>query len=424
MFDSRKELLEKIRLGESAFLELKEVRFAGGKVRVPSHDDLADELAAFANSRGGMCLLGVTDEPREIVGIPVDRMNTVVGFTRELCTDSIEPPLNPVIDPIWLPAATGEELAVVKIDIPRSLFVHKSPGGFMYRVGDAKRSMSSEYLARLFQQRSQTRIIRFDEQIVPDARLEHLSSGLWERFRTPRTGDARDDLLSKLRMARADEDGLLRPTVAGVLLATDDPRRWLPNAYVQAVAYRGNRIRPGASGDPYQLDAADISGPLDAQVEGTCRFVAKNMKVAAFKDRGRVDRPQFDMTAVFEAVVNAVAHRDYSIHGSRIRLRLFENRLELHSPGMIPNTITVERLAHLQSSRNEMLTSLLAKCPVPANVPWLNTDRATLMDKRGEGVRIILENSRRLSGREPEYELIGDAELLLTVYAPATRSGD
>ena len=147
------------------------------------------------------------------------------------------------------------------------------------------------------------------------------------------------------------------------------------------------------------------------------------MKVAAFKHMGRVDRPQFDMEAVFEALVNAVAHRDYSIYGSKIRLRLFGDRLELHSPGAIPNTISVERLEHLQSSRNEVVTSLLAKCPVPAGIPWLKTDRATLMEKRGEGVRIILENSRDLSGREPEYREIDEAALMLTIYAPATPSG-
>ena len=370
MFDSRKELLDRIRLGEATFLELKEVRFAGGKVRGRGRDELADELAAFANGRGGVCLLGVADRPREIVGIPVDRLEAVVVFAREICTDSIDPPLGPVIGPLWLPATTGEELAVVKIDVPRSLFVHRSPGGFLHRVGDAKRVMSAEYLARLFQQRSQTRIVRFDEQAVATATLDDLSAGLWERFRTPRTGDARDDLLTKLRLACLDE-------------TTDNSRRWLPNAYIQALAYRGTEIRPDQSGDPYQLDAADIAGPLDAQVEQACRFVAKNMKIAAFKHRGRTDRPQFDMEAVFEAVVNAVAHRDYSIHGSKIRLRLFEDRLELYSPRGIPNAMTVERLVHLPSSRNEVVTSLLAKCSVPVDVPWLRTDRATLMDKRG-----------------------------------------
>ena len=95
MFDSRKELLDKIRLGEATFLELKEVRFSGRRVRGPRRDELADELAAFANSRGGVCLLGVEDRLREIVGIPLDRLDTVVRFAREVCTDSIEPPLSP-----------------------------------------------------------------------------------------------------------------------------------------------------------------------------------------------------------------------------------------------------------------------------------------------------------------------------------------
>lgn len=160
-----------------------------------------------------------------------------------------------------------------------------------------------------------------------------------------------------------------------------------------------------------------VSEPLDAQIEGACRFVARNMKVAAFKDLGRRDLPRFDMTAVFGAVVNAVAHRDYAIHGAKVRLRLFENRLELHSPGAIPNGMSVENLAYLQSARNDVVMSLLARCAVPADVPWLSTDRRTLTDRRGEGVRLILENSERLSGRTPEYRLVDDAELMLTIHA-------
>ena len=417
MFATRKELLEKIHLGESSFLELKEVRFAGRKVRGPRRDDLADELASFANSHGGVLVLGVHDKSREIVGIPQQHLDLVERFVHELCQDSIDPPIAPIIDSLRLPTATGEDVAVVKIDVPRSLFVHRSPGGFLYRIGSAKRVMSSEYLARLFQQRSQTRIIRFDEQIIPQAGLDDLELDLWERFLTPRSRDERRDFLAKLHMARTDDDGMLRPTVAGVLMAAKDPRPWLPNAYVQAVFYRGVDIRTDQSVAPYQLDAADIAGPLDVQVVEACRFVAKNMKVAAFKYMGRLDRPQFDMAAVFEAMVNAVAHRDYSIHGSKIRLRLFSDRLELYSPGSLPNTMTVEELAYLQSARNEIITSLLAKCPVPPDETWLTTDRRTMMDKRGEGVRIIMENSERLSGKLPEYRLIGESELMLTIWA-------
>jgi predicted HTH transcriptional regulator len=126
--------------------------------------------------------------------------------------------------------------------------------------------------------------------------------------------------------------------------------------------------------------------------------------------------PQSDLTAVFEAVVNAVAHRDYSIHGAKIRLRLFANRLELYSPGAIPNTMTVESLPYRQAARNEAITSLLAKCPVPATDQTI-TVRSAMMDKRGEGVQIILDSSERLSGQRPVFSLVDESELRLVIPA-------
>jgi predicted HTH transcriptional regulator len=256
-----------------------------------------------------------------------------------------------------------------------------------------------------------------DEQIVARAALSDLVRERWERFRTHRTQDSDEDLLAKLGMLRKDEAGAWRPTVAGVLLSAADPRVWLPNAFIQAVAYRGRSPVPQGSRELYQLDARDITGAIDAQVIEACRFVHRNMKVAATKDMGRRDIPQFDMAAVFEAVVNTVAHRDYSIQGSKIRLRMYSDRLEIYSPGTIPNTMTIESLPYRQAARNETLTSLLARCQVPREQGWLRTDRLSLMDRRGEGVRIILDRSEELSGKRPEYRLIDDAELLLTIFA-------
>ena len=418
MFESAAELLEKIQLGESSRLEFKEVRFAGGKVRGPSRNALADSFAAFANSSGGVFVLGVEDDTHEVVGIPEGRLDAVVDLVREVCRDSIEPPIEDVLlDRIRLPSTSGQPVPVIKVEVPRSLFVHRSPGGYLCRMADSKQAMSPERLARLFQQRSQTRIIRFDEQIVATARMEDLTQDLWQRFRTPRSDDDRNSFLGKLGMAGTDEDGIMKPTVAGVLMGSEDPRRRLPNAYIQAVAYRGTTIRP-SSATAYQLDAADLSGPLDRQIVEACRFVARNMKTAAYKDLGRIDRPQYDMNAVFEAIVNAAAHRDYSIHGSKVRLRLFENRLELYSPGAIANSLPIDSLRYRQSARNETICSLLTKCAAPDEA-WLTTDRQNLMDKRGEGVPLILDGSLALSGKEAEYRLIDDAELLLTIHAAA-----
>jgi predicted HTH transcriptional regulator len=284
--------------------------------------------------------------------------------------------------------------------------------------------MSTDYIIRLGQQRSQTRMIRFDEQPVVPARVDALDPTLYERFRTPRTRDEGLNFLQKLGLVAQDDEGIFHPSVAGILMACREPREWMPNAFIQAVAYRGTSPVTTDSRLPYQLDARDISGPLDEQVRESCRFVARNMKVAGIKDLGRRDTPQYDLTAVFEAMVNAVAHRDYAIYGSKVRLKMFADRLELYSPGTIPNTMTVESLLYRQAARNEALTSLLAKCSVPTDIEWVNTDRRTLMDKRGEGVRIIMENSERLSGKRPVYRLIDDSELLLTIFSASMEQAD
>ena len=422
MFLGIAELLEKIRLGEDSFLELKEVRFSGERVNAPTRTDLADELAAFANTQGGVLVLGVPDKQRTPVGISYAQLDAVEALVREACNDSIRPPLLPIIQRLTLPDASGSPVAVLRVDVPRSLFVHQSPGGYFYRIGSSKRQMPPDYLARLFQQRSQTRLIRFDEQTVDAARTAELTPALWQRFATPLTQDAPDDLLQKLGMARRSEDGELRPTVAGVLLGMHTPQQFIPNAYIQAVAYRGLTIRPDDS-QLYQRDAFDITGPLDEQILGAVDFVRKNMFVQARKTFGREDLPQYDLIAVFEAVVNAVAHRDYSLYGAKIRLRMFDDRLELFSPGAIPNTLTLDSLAYRQFARNETITSLLARCPVQTRIPELQLHRSRMMDKRGEGVPLILSRSEQLSGRRPLYRLLDETEVQLTIYALAPDAG-
>jgi len=418
MFATRSEMLEKIRFGEDNFLELKEVRFAGGNIRGPEQGDLADELAAFGNSRGGVLLLGLHDKTREVLGIPVDRLDAVEALVRQACEDSIKPPAAPVIERLSLPDNAGVEQPVIRVEVPPSLFVHQSPGGYFYRVGSSKRPIPPDQLARLFQQRSQARLIRFDETPVPRATVADLEEVLWRRFSTPRSTDAREQLLYKLAMASEDDAGVWRPTVAGLLLACKEPERFMPSAFIQAVAYHGTEISPQTE-SAYQRDSRDIKGPLDQQIFEACEFVRKNMQVAAKKGSagGREDLPQFDLLAVFEAVTNAVAHRDYSMAGSKVRLRLFEDHLQLYTPGLLPNTMTPESLPYRQAARNEAITSLLARCPVERDD--FKSHRTHIMDKRGEGVLIILSRSEELSGRAPEYRLVDESELLLTIFSAA-----
>lgn len=413
MFDTADELLRKVRLGEDSVLELKAVRFRGDSVAGPSRDDVADRLAGMANTAGGVCVLGVDDRTREIEGIPVERLDAVERLVREVVNDVIRPPLLATIVRLELPSTTGEMRPVLRVDVPRSPFGHRSPGGYVHRLGSSTRELTPELLGRLFQLRSQALGVRFDEQAVPGTSPADLDVERARPHFPP--ADPDETALRKLLLVR-EVDGLLRCTVGGLLLFGRDPQQHLPNARVEAVRYRGVRLDAN-----YQIDARACTRALEDQIVAATAFVEANMRVAAMKTPARVDLPQFDMRAVFEAIVNAVVHRDYSIYGSKIRLFLFDDRLELYSPGPLPNSVTLETMGVRQAARNELIVRFLSKAPVArASVPG----RVYFVEARGEGVPLILEAGRRVSGREPVYELFDD-ELRLTIYGrPFERGGE
>ena len=409
MFDSPEELLRKIHLGEDTSLELKTVRFRGGQVSGPGRNELADELAAIANTHDGVLVLGVDDKTRDIVGIPLDRLENVDRYVYEICNDLIKPPVLFRSFRLQLPNSTGDLQAVLKVEITRSLFVHRSSGGYLLRKGSSRREMPPEYLARLFQQRSQARLIRFEEQPVPQSSIDDLSEELWSNY-TTRSDESADIVLLKRSLLSKEESGVVRASIAGILLCCHNPERFLPNASIEAVRYRGKK-----QDSNYQIDAQRISGPLNQQIEQAMIFLRRNQTISAVKVPHRVEMKQFSERAVFEAIVNAAAHRDYSIFASKIRFFMFDDRLEIYSPGALPNTVTIESIALRQATRNELITCLLAETPVAGTVGKVG--RGFYMEKRGDGVPIILSESKKLSGKKPIYNLIDDSELLLTIYS-------
>lgn len=407
-----KDLESRIRLGEDGALELKEVRFRGRKIEGPKRAELADELAAFANSGGGLLVLGVNDRTRTVTGIPPDEMDAVEDLVREVCNDSIKPPLAAGIYRHELPVSSGagpEERHLSKpvllVKIPEGLFVHRSPGGYFDRIGSSKRTIDPTRLQRLIMRRAQTGIAAFDELPVAGTGPEDLDRSSAERFVSEEADF--DVAVRKLGLIVKDADDLERLSVGGVLMCTSRPQRWLRAAYIQAVLYAGDR-----EDEHYQTDAREIEGPLDIQVREAFEFVRRNMRIGAAKHLGREDVPQYSEKALFEALVNAVAHRDYSIAGSRIRLHMFTDRIELSVPGGLANTLTVDVLHLRQATRNPLVVSLLARCPAHPEVA-----RQKLMDQRGDGVPRIRKETQNLTGRLPDYSLIGDSELRLVLPA-------
>ena len=396
MFQRQTELIEKIILGEDATIEFKR--------EVPHRDNLADEIAAFANAQGGTILIGI-DDNKQIVGLELPELDRAEKMVVEICEDSIEPAVDFFTEKLRI-----DDKNVLKTEVPRSLFVHKSPNGYFTRRGSSKRELLTDQLARLLQSRSQARIIRFDEQLVPNTHKDTLRESYFRRFITD---DAAEDLIENLLLKRrllVKEGQEIRASVAGVLMCHDTPDDFLYNSFIQAVYYNG-KVKDAN----YQIDAKDFRGTLDQQIMDAYKFVHKHNMVSARKEVGRVDQPQYSMRAVFEAIVNAVVHRDYSKGMSKIRLFMFADRLELYSPGALANTLTVDDLPFRQATRNELLARLLSEITLDDDVEK-KVKRRHFLERRGEGVGIILNESEQLSGKTPVYELHNE-ELCLTIFA-------
>ncbi len=399
------ELRQRLRLGEDSGWEFKQIEFSGDHPTSPQPDDLADEMAAFANANGGTLLCGVSDAGA-IQGMSPEQMAALDRRLVEVSTDKIEPSLR-----IHVHHREIDGKAFVLVDVPRGDAVHERAGRAFTRVGATKRRLSGDERLRLAQRRAQSRYLWFDRQIVPQTGFETLNERLWEPLLSVAGSADPERALKNLRLLATDEAGVDRVTVAGVLLCTDRPEAWLPQAMIAATCYRG---KDRASG---QLDAQEIAGPLLVQIADAVKFVVRNMHVAARKTPLREETPQYSKAAVFEAVVNAVVHRDYSMVSRRIRLSMFKDRLEIDSPGQLPNGMTIESMDSSQATRNEVLASVFGRIPV-GETPG-SGHRGYLMERRGDGVSIILKETRETAGIQPEYSVMDQSSLVLSI--PAAR---
>lgn len=404
---SNEEIKRQMRLGEDNYWEFKEIVFAENVPKSPRRAELAAELAAFANTDGGVILCGVTDSG-DIQGMSREQMDELERLLTEICTDTIKPSIRPAI----FRREIEEGKPFLLVEVPQGYALHDSPGGGYHRVGSSKRKMTSDERLRLAQKRGQTRFLWFDKQPVPETGFGSLDESLWKPLLSAEGATAPELALEKMGLLIKDENGITHATVTGLLLCSHSPEQWLPNACISATCYRGTDRASG------QIDAQTITGPLNRQIAEAVAFALRNMRVGAYKNPARTDLPQYSEKAIFEAIVNAVAHRDYEIRGSRIRLSMFADRLEINSPGGLPNNLTIESMDIRQSTRNEALTSMLGRMSV-GNIRG-SDDRQFFMERRGDGVPIIFRETKALSGESPQYQLIDGSDLVLTIPAADT----
>ncbi len=354
---TRTELLEIIANGENSGVEFKR-----DDLRT---QDLAKELVAFSNLQGGMVLLGVEDA------------GTITGLTRDsleewvmnVCRDKIRPAIVPFFE-IVRGVMDGNDVAIVRVTRGYDVHAlwHNNTNRYLMRVGTQSREASQEELARLFQQRG---TVRAELRPVSGASLAHLDLRRLRNYfgdirQQDVPADEDDEAWQSLLInteVMADEG----VTVGGMLMFGKTPNRFLPHAGIDAVAY------PGTEQDYDAQERSALRGPMvpllseagdiveNGLVEQALDFVQRNTRVVVEAQGGRrIERPAYPHDALREGLVNALIHRDYLLTSTDVELAVYSDRLEIVSPGRLPNGITPDRMRlGTRAARNQLLKDVM-----------------------------------------------------------------
>lgn len=298
--------------------------------RAPSSPrNILKTLTAFANTAGGVLLIGIEDGTRAVLGVenPLDEEERLCN----LIADSIEPRLVPSVELVnW----NGRVVLAVEV-YPSALRPHwlKALGmesGVLVRVGSTNRQADRPLIAEL---RRTALNLSYDEEPMPDLDPEVLdfrvASGLFAGSREWHDGSA-----ETLRLVTRHQ-GRLVPTVGGILLFGIVRERHFPDAWIQCGRF-------GGSDKAEILDQRDIRDHLPLALNDAFEFVGKHAsQTATFGGLRREDVSNIPLVAVREALINAVAHADYSQTGAPIRVAIFDDRIEIESPGLLAGGLTI-----------------------------------------------------------------------------------
>lgn len=310
---------------------------------LPASGQLAETLVAMANGHGGTVVLLLD---------PLDQWPRAVDLVQQASLLAQPPLILPL--PVCSEMTT-RKAAVVTVS-PGLPHVYNLQGTFWTRHGAQNHALRTEELRSLLMQRDPGSA-GFEAQLVGGATAADLDWDRVEAYRQqmprPATGSTEELLLSR-GCVRRTADGTLVPTYAGVLLFGRDPQRFLRAAEIIAVRYRTSTMS-----DVFERE--DLGGTLVDQIRRAEAFVGQHMRrVARISGLTRTEQPEYPLSVVREAIVNAVAHRDYAVRGEGIRLLMFTDRLEIYSPGRLPGHITLDNLLTERFSRNETIVQVLS----------------------------------------------------------------
>ena len=352
------------------------------KAGLPTNAELAKSIVAFANDAGGEFYLGIQDKPREVIGVDENHRIELEEKISSIIHDQCAPVILPEI--LFL-NHEGKHIIVTKIHKGSTPPYHlKSKGvkdGTYIRVGSTNRQASPEIIAELERQKQN---ISFDSELVFSKTSGEINIRSFEELFLEKTNEKLSkQALSKLELFKP-EQGRELPTNALILLSDDELRKQLfPYAKIECARFKGTV--PGNF-----IDQKTIDVNVGLQPEQAYQFVLRHISEGSTDYTGvyRNDRWEYPIIAIREVIRNAVIHRDYSLTGKDIKIAIFDDKIEITSPGKLMPSVD---FSDMESGQSDIRNKTLA--PV--------FKRLGIIEQWGNGLKLIKEELQTY----PEIEL-------------------
>ena len=305
------------------------VEFKSAQVRAES---IAKEMVAFSNTQGGALLIGVEDNG-DVTGL--GRREGVEEWLANIVRENVLPPIDPKIENTDF---QGKSIIIIEVEKGKDKPYQTNKHQFLIRVGSTNRTATQTELMRLFQQSG---VFHYDRLGVDSTSIKDLNfskiDNYFDRYQIDFSHED-DPQRILINTEILDDEGLT--TIAGLLVFGLNPQRYLTDACISFAHFSGTTISDEL------IDKQVVNGTLDFQIDTALAVIKNNLKQSStIQGAKRLDTEfQYPDKVFRELLVNACVHRNYAISGSRIRIFMFDDRIEFISPGRLPNTITIEKL--------------------------------------------------------------------------------
>ena len=381
------DIKEIVKNGENKTIEFKEI--------IPNSKKISQTAVAFANGAGGKILIGITDD-RKIVGIDekqdifriIDDLNTIIY-------DSCYPNINA---DIYTENKDNKTILVIEV-FPGNLkpYYIKSMGkenGVYIRIGASNRKASYENILELERQR---RNITFDEEIDWDLEYGDLNLDFLKKKFKENGKDFSEEKLLNLGLIKKDGNDLKVTRGFGIILGLYE------NTNINCARFKGKTM------DIF-LDKKEFTGDIFSKIENIQMFLSNHLNISSkFENFQRKDILEIPMLALREGIINAIVHRDYSNQGRDIKIGIYDDVVEIISPGGLPSTLTIEQI---YSGRSEIRNKVLARIFKELN----------FIEKWGSGINRMINLCKEVNLKVPEIKETGDS-IVLTFYRTENSAG-